>query len=96
MSRRWSPRGVQFIGVVTRDSGGAARAFVSKHKITYPVVVDSSGATASDYGVPALPATFVISSTGTVVAHMLGSVDARTLDVAIRRALTAKAKASSR
>jgi cytochrome c biogenesis protein CcmG, thiol:disulfide interchange protein DsbE len=71
---RWSKRGVQIVGIDTRDSADAAQAFVEGHGITYPIAVDASGATADRYGVTGMPQTFVISGDGRIVSRTVGPI----------------------
>jgi hypothetical protein len=78
---------VTFIGVDTRDAKGDGRSFVHGAHISYPVGYDGSGRTARTYGVGALPATFVISPRGRVVARVLGAVSGQKLSAAIARTL---------
>ncbi len=85
---KWQSHLVTFVGVDARDSVGAGRAFVAANHLSYPIGHDR-GAAVSNYGVGALPATFVISPDGRVVAHFLGYVSATDLDGAIEQALRA-------
>jgi cytochrome c biogenesis protein CcmG, thiol:disulfide interchange protein DsbE len=88
-SQRWAERGVAFVGVDTRDSTDAANAFVQAHGITYPVAADPDGATADDYGVTAMPQTFIISGSGRVVSRMIGPVTEAKLDGLLEAAVSA-------
>ena len=83
--RRWSKRGVQFVGVDSRDSTAAGSAFVHDHGVTYPIAVDAEGKTAADYGVWGMPQTFVISGDGRVLTRVIGPITAPRLDRAIAR-----------
>jgi cytochrome c biogenesis protein CcmG, thiol:disulfide interchange protein DsbE len=85
--QHWKSHLVTFIGVDTRDAKGDGRAFAHSAHISYPVGYGGSGRTARAYGVGALPATFVISPRGRVVARVLGAVSAEKLNAAIARAL---------
>jgi thiol-disulfide isomerase/thioredoxin len=85
--KHWKSHLVTFIGVDTRDAKGDGRSFAHGAHISYPVGYDGSGRTARTYGVGALPATFVISPRGRVVARLLGAVSARKLGAAIARTL---------
>lgn len=83
----WRSHLVTFIGVDIRDAKGDARSFAHSAHIPYPAVYDGSGRTARTYGVGALPATFVISPRGRVVARILGAVTEQKLSAAIARTL---------
>jgi len=85
--QHWKSHLVTFIGVNSRDARGDGRAFAHSAHISYPVGYDGSGRTARAYGVGALPATFVISPRGRVVARFLGAVSAQKLSAAIARTL---------
>ena len=81
--RRWSGQGVRFIGVDSQDSTDEASAFVEEHGLTYPIGVDPDGRTAREYGVSAMPQTFVISPDGRVSDLIIGPVAQKGLDRAI-------------
>jgi cytochrome c biogenesis protein CcmG, thiol:disulfide interchange protein DsbE len=85
--QKWKTHLVTFIGVDVRDSRADARSFTKHAQISYLVGHDGSGVTGRAYGVGALPATFIVSPRGRVVARFLGPVSEQTLDAAIRRAL---------
>jgi cytochrome c biogenesis protein CcmG/thiol:disulfide interchange protein DsbE len=70
--KRWSGRDVEFVGIDTRDSIDAGRAFVDAYGITYPIAVDPAGQTANAYGVTGMPQTFLISSDGRLVRRAIG------------------------
>jgi cytochrome c biogenesis protein CcmG/thiol:disulfide interchange protein DsbE len=72
--QRWSKRGVEIVGIDTRDSADPAQAFVAAHRITYPIAVDAPGETADRYGVAGMPQTFVISGDGRIVSRTLGPI----------------------
>lgn len=84
--RRWSRSGVEFIGIDSRDSADAAKGFVEDHRITYPIAVDATGVTAAEYGVSAMPQTFVISGGGEVSSRIIGPVTATKIDDALKAA----------
>ena len=74
---------VRFIGLDTRDSDTAARAFIRRFGITYPNVIDRDGALQlrfSDTLPPqAIPSTIVIDAEGRVAARALGKISESTL-----------------
>ncbi len=79
---------VNFLGLDTRDSDAAARAFVDKFGITYPNLPDTNGQLVlqfSDSLPPqAIPSTLLIDSEGRVAGRFLGAVDAGELDAALQ------------
>jgi len=68
-------RGVQFLGLNTRDQDSGARAFENSFGITYPSIVDPSGEIQlafRDTLPPYLPSTIVIDRDGRVAARIVG------------------------
>lgn len=76
-------KGVQFIGLNTRDSQAAAQAFTRNFGVTYPSLVDTDGRIQllfNDSLPPqAIPSTIVIDQQGRVAARALGTVTSATL-----------------
>jgi CheY-like chemotaxis protein len=85
-AERWSSKGVVFIGINGQDLRGKALAFIDKHEITYPNVVDS-GRLSGRYGVTGYPETFFVDADGTVTGHVISRVSQKQLDEEIRKAL---------
>lgn len=77
------PKGVQFVGLDTRDSDTSARGFVSTFEIPYPNLIDRDGRLQllfSDTLPPqAIPSTLVIDKEGRVAARALGRVSEASL-----------------
>ena len=76
-------RGVQFVGLDTRDSDAAALAFIETYGITYPNVIDRDGQLqllfADTLPPQAIPSTIVIDPQGRVAGRALGRVSASAL-----------------
>jgi peroxiredoxin len=72
-------KGVQFVGLNTRDSQAAAEAFVDRFALTYPSVVDTDGSRQLMFHetLPpaAIPSTIVIDRKGRVAGRAIGEVD---------------------
>ena len=62
--RRYKDRGIRFLGVNVTDTRSAARDFLRKYGITYPVVTDYSLGYAQKMKVPGLPITYFIDEDG--------------------------------
>ena len=78
---------VQFLGVLTRDSLVAARAFVERFSITYPTLTDDAlllkfhGQLTPN----AIPTTLIIDAQGNIAARISGEVTYSALDDLIER-----------
>jgi thiol-disulfide isomerase/thioredoxin len=70
--QRYKTRGIHFIGVDVKDTKSAARAFVRKFGITYPVVTDYSLEYAQEVRVFGLPETFFIDRQGRFLSTAAG------------------------
>lgn len=76
LSRDFADDDVRFVGLNTRDSDVAARAFVAKYALDYPNVIDRDGQLqllfADSLPPQAIPSTLVIDREGRVAARVLG------------------------
>jgi thiol-disulfide isomerase/thioredoxin len=83
LSKELADSGVQFVGLDTRDSDVAGRAFVERFGITYPSIVDSDGRLQLLFGdsLPpqAIPSTLLIDRDGRVAARALGRISESSL-----------------
>lgn len=76
--KRYRGGDVLFIGVNTRgDQEAAARAFLEEFDVTYPSLYDPTSAVAFEFGVRAMPATFVLDRDGLIAAEVIGAVRTR-------------------
>ena len=91
LARRFSPAGVQFLGVDIRDTPASARAFQRNFAITYPSLNDPGDQVALAFRstVPpaGIPTTLVISRSGRIAARVIGQVSYPGLRGLISRAL---------
>jgi peroxiredoxin len=71
---------IAVVGVDVADPRRSSLAFAHRLGVTYPLLSDQSGATASAYRVDALPVTFLISSQGTILARHPGALTAAELE----------------
>jgi peroxiredoxin len=72
--RQIKSRGVDFVGIDTKDDKGAAEDFVRTNKISFPIVFDQPGKVAVELGhipQPSLPFTVLIDKSGKVAAVYL-------------------------
>jgi cytochrome c biogenesis protein CcmG/thiol:disulfide interchange protein DsbE len=71
------------LGVTFRDSSPDSLSFVKHYGVTYPNLRDTTGEFAQAYGTTQIPETFVIDTSGDVVAISRGEIDEEFLNHAI-------------
>ncbi len=82
--------GVRVIGMNYKDEEADAQRFLDRYGDPFAAIgVDPKGRTAIDYGVAALPETFVISGDGQVIYKHTGPVRPEDYDEKIRPAIEA-------
>ena len=75
LERAWQAskdRGVVFLGVAIQDQPDDARAFLQRHGITYPAVIDTTGEVMQAYRVTAIPTTFFLDPEGRITGRHAG------------------------
>lgn len=73
---RLNEMGVQIVGVNYKDEAKAAARFLRTLGDPFAAIaVDKTGRTAIDYGVAALPETFVISAAGEIIYKHVGPIN---------------------
>jgi thiol-disulfide isomerase/thioredoxin len=77
--REYRDRGVRFIGVNFKDDAAAAQAYEDEFDITFRSAFDPSGKLAHEFGVLALPTTFVLGRDGTIEYQFTGIVSEQLL-----------------
>jgi cytochrome c biogenesis protein CcmG, thiol:disulfide interchange protein DsbE len=70
---------VLVIGIDANDQRGAARAFLHKYGVSYPVAFDPTATVTVSYGVVALPQTFFLNARHQIVRHVVGALTGRDL-----------------
>lgn len=71
---------VYFLGVAVEDDPDAARAFADEIMVDYDLAIDEAERVGDRYPSPGLPATFLISSDGTLSRTIYGQVDEAEID----------------
>lgn len=75
LQRTWlssRDRGVIFVGVAIQDQESEAKAFLTKHGITYAAVLDADGTIMRDFRITGIPTTVVIDPDGRIVQRHAG------------------------
>jgi cytochrome c biogenesis protein CcmG/thiol:disulfide interchange protein DsbE len=86
--------GVEIVSVVFQDKEADVKAFFDQSGATWPVLVGDTGSTALNFGVTAVPESYIVSPEGRVVAKF-ENVTAAELDSVIAQYASAAASASS-
>ena len=74
---QFAPRGLQIVGINVRDEPAEAREFLQEYgQAPWPSVRDPDGRRAVDWGTFALPETYLVDRSGTIVAKAVGELDA--------------------
>ena len=69
---RLHKRGLEILAVNVAQDADTAQRFVEPLGVTYPVLLDTDGATARAYGVKALPMTWLVDAQGVVRGKIVG------------------------
>lgn len=70
---------VAFLGIDFQEAKGEALSFLQAYNITYPLILDTSGAVAGKYYIVSLPGTIFINRSGTVVSKVAQQITSQTL-----------------
>lgn len=90
---QFKDQGVEFLGLNTRDSLAAAKAFNERFKVSYPSVRDDDGQLTlvfGNLGPAATPSTIILDSQGRVAARILGPTTESELRVVLAAVLESK------
>lgn len=78
---------VEFVGVAIWDVDSETRKFRDAFELEYPIVVDSRGAIAVDWGVLGLPEKFFVDREGRIVKKYVGPMTRDRLGLELRKIL---------
>jgi peroxiredoxin len=88
--RKLKNRGVDFLGIDTKDVKGNAQSFVRDYDISYPIIYDEQGESAlrlGDLPATALPFTVLLDKQGKVAAVYIIRLSAKDLTGALHKLL---------
>jgi len=81
---KYKDRGLVVIAVNAGQQKDVAEAFVTKLKLSYPVVLDTDSAITKKYGVKAVPFTFIADRKGIIKKRIFGEAGSETLEKIIQ------------
>ena len=86
--QKYTPLGAVFIGIAINDQREASLRFIEKYRKTYLLAPDdTTGTIALNYGVTAVPETFLIDTKGIIKNKVLGAIENSVLEDFIRSEL---------
>ena len=76
---KYRKKGLEILAINIGQQKEAVRSFASDLNVSYPILIDTDGRSASLYGVTDVPRTYVIDRNGMVRYRMLGGASPETL-----------------
>lgn len=78
--QKYTPLGAVFIGIAINDKREASLEFIRRYQKTYNLAPDDlTGTISLDYGVTAVPETFLIDKNGQIYDKVLGAITKKTI-----------------
>lgn len=81
----YKDQGVQILAVNVGESKYAVNHFVSKHHLSFPVMIDKGEEVGSAYHVDPLPVTFLIDKDGKIIDRLTGSLSEENIQQQMER-----------
>jgi thiol-disulfide isomerase/thioredoxin len=73
LHRVYRDKGLAFLAVDMREGGKSVKAFLAELKATFPTVLDEDGSVSHEYGIRALPVSFLIGRDGVILWRAIGA-----------------------
>ena len=89
---RYKARDVEILAIHVDDTEPDARAFLERHRATYPAALDPGSRVANRFGFKRAPYTVVVNKRGEIAARLDATADEARLRAAIDAALKAPAR----
>ena len=72
--QRYNGQGLEILAVDLMEDANTVRQFIQSNRHTFPVMLDSNGATGNTFGVEAIPTTYIIDREGMIIGRIVGSI----------------------
>lgn len=95
LHKEFKDKGVVVIGINDEEIADAKR-YVQKYGYTFPTLIDAEGSVSKQYGIQAIPQTFVIDRDGKIAAHFMGTGQEENLRQTVKELLAIKAENSTK
>ncbi len=73
LQRAHSAKGFTVLAVDMRESAKTVQAFLNELKVSFPTVLDTDGTVNHDYGIRALPVSFLVGRDGKILWRAIGA-----------------------
>jgi peroxiredoxin len=70
--RRFRSQGLELLAVDLMENSKTVSAFLSDNSLSFPAALDSNGRVGSNYGIQAIPATFIVDRDGKIILYTAG------------------------
>jgi thiol-disulfide isomerase/thioredoxin len=72
--QRFKGQGLEILAVDCQEGAQDVSAFMRKNGLTFPAALDTSGAVSGDYGISAIPTTYIIDRSGKIIIRAVGGL----------------------
>jgi thiol-disulfide isomerase/thioredoxin len=79
--QRYKSRGLEILALNLQESKGEIETFMRWNRLTFPVIMDQDGRIGNQYGIRAIPTTYILDRQGRVVLRLVGSINWNNPDV---------------
>jgi len=73
--QRLKSRGLEILAVDIGEGEDAVRQFIKNNRYTFPVLLDKDTRIGTQYGVSAIPTTFILDRQGKIISMIVGSIE---------------------
>jgi peroxiredoxin len=69
----WPSEAIAILTINAGDAASSAQNYLTSQKLTFPVLLDTTGAVSQTYGIPGVPTSFLIDADGIAKAYKIGA-----------------------
>jgi len=72
---KFSDKGLEILAVNSGEDQATVRSFLKNEGFSFPAMLDLDGRVSANYGIQAIPTTFLIDRDGMIILRLVGSID---------------------
>jgi thiol-disulfide isomerase/thioredoxin len=72
---KFSDKGLEILAVNSGEDQATVRSFLNNEGFSFPALLDLDGKVSANYGIQAIPTTFLIDRDGMIILRLVGSID---------------------